>query len=336
MQTAGVHSIERRRLQEQTRLDSLKTAPERNKWGQFATSPDLARSIVRYAGDLPGECPVRFLEPAVGTGSFFPAVCETFRHESIQAAAGIELTLGDIFAIKRGLATGANRFFVLDETAIRNWQVPRCFLKPILPGPRHLTSDVVGALPYGAPDVPPRLYLLDCNEPEDRLQEAWPRFYEYLQPAGAVLVYLYGPEPRAPVALYLEPIPGDCPQRLPHALSARPIARHVGEASRTCSACICSSAVDRAGATPRRGPGLRGMSLQGRAERTRADSRPPGARPSRDPCADRAANALGVYLAASGRQRSSKPSRQASPLIAPSPQFPLYSLLALRGATSWT
>ena len=59
--------------------------------------------------------------------------------------------------------------------------LPQQFLKPILPSPRHLTGDVIEALPSGAPDVSPRLWLLDCSEPEERIRTAWPRLYEYLQ-----------------------------------------------------------------------------------------------------------------------------------------------------------
>src|SRR3989442_15449860 len=83
METVPVHIIEERRLQEQTRLDSLKTAPERNKWGQFATPPELALSIARYARELLGETPVRFLDPAVGTGSFFSALSRAFPSKNI-------------------------------------------------------------------------------------------------------------------------------------------------------------------------------------------------------------------------------------------------------------
>ncbi len=37
------------------------------------------------------------------------------------------------------------------------------------------------ALPNGAPNLSPRLYLLDCNESEERIRSQWPRFYEYLE-----------------------------------------------------------------------------------------------------------------------------------------------------------
>jgi predicted RNA methylase len=378
--TTAAHTVEKRRLTEQVRLDALKSAAERNKWGQFATPSPLAVSLARYARALLGNKRVRFLDPALGTGSFFSALSEVCKPGEIAEASGVELdplfvdaarvlweghglniihgdftrlrppgsrfnlvltnppyvrhhhlsgedkdrlkaqlaqslrmsisglaglycyfllhahdwmedgglavwlipsefmdvnygdavrrylservtllhihrfcptdvqftdalvssavvifrktpppeghtvrfsfagpidgpeheavvsldvvrdsrkwtqfpatatvrdrnvlNLGDLFAIKRGLATGDNRFFILDEDGVKEWGIPRAFLKPILPGPRHLTGDIVEALPSGGPDVSPRLFLLDCNEPEDHIKTKWPRLYEYLQ-----------------------------------------------------------------------------------------------------------------------------------------------------------
>ena len=45
-------SIEERRLLEQNRLDRLKSADERNEWGQFATPPPLAVDILQLARTL--------------------------------------------------------------------------------------------------------------------------------------------------------------------------------------------------------------------------------------------------------------------------------------------
>lgn len=376
-----VDSIEQRRMEEQKRLDALKSAAQRNKWGQFATPPELALSVARHARSFTRKNEaVRFLDPAVGTGSFFSALAQTVPPERITAATGIELdplfaqtaatlwgqtglsvvegdftrqqppeerfdfvltnppyvrhhhlaanekerlkgrlarslhldisglaglycyflllahdwmeenglaawlipsefmdvnygatvrryltehvtllhihrfrpsdvqftdalvssavvffrksapplghevrfsfggpidtphsdarvsldtlkrsrkwtqfpartdvarndepTLGDLFSIKRGLATGSNNFFILTDEETREHHVPRAFTKPILPSPRHLTSDIVDALPNGLPDVSPRLYLLDCTETEERIKERWPEFYDYLK-----------------------------------------------------------------------------------------------------------------------------------------------------------
>ena len=380
MESTPLHAVEERRQQEQARLDTLKTAAERNRWGQFATPPKLALSIARYAQELMSGASIRFLDPAIGTGSFYSALSQLFSTQTIDAAVGVELdplfaetatalwgdlglrvvkgdftrqtppqqrfnliltnppyvrhhhlraseknrlkallaqslyldisglaglycyflllchdwmeeggiafwlipsefmdvnygatlrryltervtllhihrfcptdvqftdalvssavvvfrksppppdhairfsfagpiqhpqteimvaldalrrsrkwtqfpgrapventcdlTLGDIFTIKRGLATGGNSFFILTEAEIENWQIPLSFVKPILPGPRYLTEDIIQALPDGSPIVSPRLYLLDCREPEEKIKATWPSFYAYLQ-----------------------------------------------------------------------------------------------------------------------------------------------------------
>ena len=380
MATAAAHIAEERRLVEQVRLDALKSAIERNKWGQFATPSPLAISLARYARTLMADRRVRFLDPAIGTGSFFSALLNVYDAEDIAGATGVELdplfadaarklwagqgldivsadftrqkppvqrfnlvltnppyvrhhhlsgedkdrlkaqllrslqlpisglaglycyfllhahdwmeegglavwlipsefmdvnygstlrrylgervtllqihrfcpsdvqfgdalvssavvifrkslpppghavrftlagpierpnsesmvpldtvrrsrkwtqfpantdirnrdepNLGDLFNIKRGLATGANGFFILAEEQVQEWEIPRAFVKPILPGPRHLTADIIEALPSGAPNVSPRLYLLDCNEPEERIKAEWPPLFRYLQ-----------------------------------------------------------------------------------------------------------------------------------------------------------
>ena len=380
MGIAASHSTEGRRQEHQTRLDTLKSSAERNKWGQFATPPELALSLARYAQSLTGQGGVSFLDPAVGTGSFYSALTQTFTPKAIKAATGVELdplfaetaeelwgqgglhivrgdftkqeppaqrfnlvltnppyvrhhhlagpeknrlktrlaeslnmeisglaglycyfmllchdwmeeqglaiwlvpsefmdvnygstlrrylservtllhihrfcptdvqftdalvssavvvfrksrppadhrirfsfagpiasptseafipldtlrrsrkwtqfpatttvsdtgelTLGDIFSIKRGLATGSNTFFIMTEEDAESRGIPRQFLKPILPGPRHVTTDIIEALADGAPAVSPRLFLLDCSESEETIKTKWPRFYEYLQ-----------------------------------------------------------------------------------------------------------------------------------------------------------
>jgi hypothetical protein len=394
MPNAPVETIEECRRAEQVRLDSLKTDAERNKWGQFATPFELALSLARYAVTVLGEKSIRFLDPAVGTGAFYSALCRSVSAQAIAAATGVELdplfadaaanlwgnsglrvirgdftkqetprlrfnlvltnppyvrhhhldtaekdrlkgqlfhslrlhisglaglycyflllchdwmeegglavwlvpsefmdvnygstlrryltehvtllhihrfcptdvqftdalvssavvvfrkaappvghharfsfggtiehpnldaavpldllrhsrkwtqfpaqpvveskeplTLGDIFNVKRGLATGCNSFFILTAAKADEWQIPRPFLKPILPGPRYLTADVIRASPDGMPAVSPRLYLLDCGEPEEKVKNLWPRFYGYLQKGreeGIHATYLAG------------------------------------------------------------------------------------------------------------------------------------------------
>jgi adenine-specific DNA-methyltransferase len=380
MATVTHQTTEERRQTEQARLDSLKTAAERNRWGQFATPYELALSLARYAYKTLGEVRFSFLDPAIGTGSFYSALSQVVPAKRIGSATGVELdplfaeaaenlwgngglhvvrgdftkqkspeqrfnlvltnppyvrhhhlesdekdrlkaqlarslhmeisglaglycyflllchdwmaeqglavwlipsefmdvnygvtlrryltervtllhihrfcptdvqftdalvssavvvfrktlsplghrvrfsfggeiespstealvpldvlrhsrkwtqfpagtnfestdepTLGDLFVIKRGLATGSNSFFILSYEEAKTLRIPRRFLKPILPGPRHLTADIIDQRPDGAPAVSPQLYLLDCSEPEEKIKVNWPPFYAYLQ-----------------------------------------------------------------------------------------------------------------------------------------------------------
>jgi hypothetical protein len=91
------------------------------------------------------------------------------------------LKLGDVFSIKRGLATGSNGFFILSHADADHWQIPEQFLKPILPGPRNLQSDIIESSSDGLPVVATPLFLLDCNIPESEIEKKWPRFFEYLK-----------------------------------------------------------------------------------------------------------------------------------------------------------
>jgi hypothetical protein len=370
---------EERRLSEQRRLDSVKSAKERNVWGQFATPPGLAEEMLQYARRLTGR--VRFLDPAIGTGSFYSALRKVFERDHIEAAAGIELdpsfaeaarqlwadsglqvmeadfttlqpearfnlivsnppyvrhhhldaavkerlqyhvlhrhririsglaglycyflllsdewleegglsvwlipsefmdvnygqaikqylteqvellhihrfspadaqftdalvssaivvfrkkrperdheakmsfggsllspswvslvpvdalrdarkwtafparevdssphghylTLGDLFAVKRGIATGANGFFILPEEDAARAGIPEEFRRPILPGPRHIANEVVEADQRGYPSNTPRLVLIDCNLPEAEIEAHFPQFWQYLR-----------------------------------------------------------------------------------------------------------------------------------------------------------
>ncbi len=55
------------------------------------------------------------------------------------------VTLGDLFRIKRGLATGDNRFFILTREQIEQHELPWEFFEPILPSARYLKGDHIKA-----------------------------------------------------------------------------------------------------------------------------------------------------------------------------------------------
>ncbi len=85
-------SIEEQRLSLQIMLDAEKSQQERNQLGQFATPTILARDIVTYGLELlPAGTPVRYLDPAIGTGSFYSALLAAGAAPRIEAAEGYEI-----------------------------------------------------------------------------------------------------------------------------------------------------------------------------------------------------------------------------------------------------
>ena len=84
---------ETRRQALQSKLDSRRTASERNRCGQFATPNLLALDIAAYVNSLvvPAGAPIRFADPAIGSGSFFSAALSVFGQDRISQAIGVEL-----------------------------------------------------------------------------------------------------------------------------------------------------------------------------------------------------------------------------------------------------
>ncbi|MBM4019045.1 MAG: SAM-dependent DNA methyltransferase [Planctomycetes bacterium] len=95
-------------------------------------------------------------------------------------------TLGHFFRIQRGIATGSNKFFVLDRRDAERRRFPKRCLRPILPSPRLLKTTVIEADEDGYPLIEPQLCLIDCDLPEEVLQTRHPALWEYFQTAAAL------------------------------------------------------------------------------------------------------------------------------------------------------
>lgn len=94
--------------------------------------------------------------------------------------------LGDFFRVQRGIATGCNKFFVLDRGQAKKIGLPEKYLRPILPSPRHLKSTSIEADSDGYPVLDHPLCVIDCNLPEALVEEKYPALWEYLQTARAM------------------------------------------------------------------------------------------------------------------------------------------------------
>ena len=105
MSTVDLDARERGRLHLQARLDAARPAAERNRLGQFATPPTLARAVAREGLAARGDGPLRFLDPAVGTGAFYAALRAELGGQPLDRAVGVELDEG-VHRAAAGLWTG--------------------------------------------------------------------------------------------------------------------------------------------------------------------------------------------------------------------------------------
>jgi adenine-specific DNA-methyltransferase len=148
-----------------------------------------------YGGSLSqprtrGLVPASRLESAA-KWSAFPAALGSARF-----AAG--LTLGEYFRVQRGIATGANAFFIMTPEQAAERGIPRQYLRPILPGPRQLESDEVFADDSGEPRLVRGLWLLDCRLPEELIRVQHPQLWRYLEAGSAELTRRYLCSRRSP------------------------------------------------------------------------------------------------------------------------------------------
>ena len=94
-------------------------------------------------------------------------------------------TLSDFFHIKRGLATGANDYFILSENSIKARGLPMEIFRPVLPSPRYLPEDEVKADENGYPALERRLFLLDTHLSEEDIKNRFPNLRTYLEEGKA-------------------------------------------------------------------------------------------------------------------------------------------------------
>lgn len=91
------------------------------------------------------------------------------------------LKISDFFAVKRGIATGDNKFFVLDRTQIEARGLPLEQFRPILPSPRYLKVSFIERDESGFPDIDNQLFVLDSKMSLADIQSQYPALFEYLQ-----------------------------------------------------------------------------------------------------------------------------------------------------------
>jgi hypothetical protein len=104
-------------------------------------------------------------------------------------------TLSDLFRVQRGIATGCNKFFILERSDAQRRSLPTKYLRPILPSPRHLKTTIIDADDDGYPLIDQQLCVIDCDLPESIVEDKYPALWKYLQIANGLGImdgYLIG------------------------------------------------------------------------------------------------------------------------------------------------
>ncbi len=94
--------------------------------------------------------------------------------------------LSDYFNIKRGIATGCNRYFILTDKEIQRRGLPIGAFKPILPSPRYVRGEEIKSDQSGNPILERRLFVLDPPWAEDDIRQRYPNLWLYLEEGRAV------------------------------------------------------------------------------------------------------------------------------------------------------
>ena len=106
--------------------------------------------------------------------------------------------LADFFTIKRGIATGNNNFFILSREEIKKQNLPMKFFRPVLPGPRYVSTGEITSDSKGLPQIDRQLFLLDCRLSEIEIEKDYPTLWKYLDSGKETVAKQYLSKHRTP------------------------------------------------------------------------------------------------------------------------------------------
>ncbi|AJF08254.1 Eco57I restriction-modification methylase domain-containing protein [Geoalkalibacter subterraneus] len=145
-------------------------------WFKNAPPPSNHDVIFSYGGTL--------TEPALSRKVLASELAHegkwTRYPQADKATIRVEITLGDLFDIKRGLATGDNSFFIMDRKKIEAYNLPMECFRPVLPGSRYIPSDEIKADKDGLPLIDMQFFLLHTSLSENDIAQRYPTLKAYL------------------------------------------------------------------------------------------------------------------------------------------------------------
>jgi hypothetical protein len=105
----------------------------------------------------------------------------TMSHFGADLLSSVGLRLKDLVTVRRGVATGANDYFIISQETIDKYEIPHVFLRPILPSPRYVHNPVIDCASDGTPLVEGFRYLLDCTASPDEVKRNYAGLWNYFE-----------------------------------------------------------------------------------------------------------------------------------------------------------
>ena len=107
----------------------------------------------------------------------YAALVSTRKHQ----LSDEDIRLGDIFTLRRGIATGANSYFVLNDEQVESLHVQQEWIRPLVPRARDVEQGCIRADSGGNPVPRSGRWLIDTSASLEEIEEISPAFAEYLQ-----------------------------------------------------------------------------------------------------------------------------------------------------------
>ncbi|MDR3046574.1 MAG: Eco57I restriction-modification methylase domain-containing protein, partial [Bacteroidales bacterium] len=89
-------------------------------------------------------------------------------------------TIGDYFSVKRGIATGSNKHFILTNEQVEKINIPNKYIKSILPSPRYIKDNVIKISKDGYIGDIQSKYLLNITCLEHEIVDLPQKLIDYL------------------------------------------------------------------------------------------------------------------------------------------------------------
>ncbi len=89
-------------------------------------------------------------------------------------------SIADYFYIKRGIATGYNKYFILSKEEIERKGLPICCFTPIIENTRNICNPIIENDAKGFPLIKQKLFVLNTDLSMEEIKTCYPKLYEYL------------------------------------------------------------------------------------------------------------------------------------------------------------